>query len=85
MNKLCEAVMHDDEGLLQQFVEYMINPVIANAIHLIKDEQSWKQASQSLPSSNSCPRDHADLDQSYIAQSYLPRNMAASGREIVGN
>ena len=52
VDEICEAVMHDDEGLLQQFVEYMIGPIMTSSIHQIEDEQSWKQASQSLPAPN---------------------------------
>lgn len=44
---LSKAVMHDDGGLIQQFVEYMARPSIANTIRQAKDERSWKQASQS--------------------------------------
>ena len=66
---LSQAVMHDDGGLLQQFVEYMVRPSIADAIRQLKDERSWRQASQSL-SVPSRSLDHAKLNQGYADRSY---------------
>jgi len=38
-------MMMDDEGLLSQFIEYTIGPVVAASFHQIKDERSWAKAS----------------------------------------
>ena len=35
----------DDEGLLKQFVEYTIGPIIAASFRQVKDERSWTKAS----------------------------------------
>lgn len=48
LDKLSEAMMMDDEGLLSQFIEYAIGPVIAASFHQIKDERSWAKASMWL-------------------------------------
>jgi len=45
LDKLSEAMMMDDEGLLSQFIEYTIGPVVAASFHQIKDERSWAKAS----------------------------------------
>ena len=46
-NELANAVMHDDHGLLQQFLEYTVSPMIMSSIAQLQDERSWEEASQS--------------------------------------
>ena len=46
-NELANAVMHDDNGLLQQFLEYTVGPMIISSIAQLQDERSWEEASQS--------------------------------------
>lgn len=46
LNTLSDAIMHDVDGLLHQFVEYMVGPVIVNSLREIKDERSWNRASR---------------------------------------
>lgn len=46
-NELADAVMRDDNGLLQQFLEYTVGPMITSSIAQLQDERSWEEASQS--------------------------------------
>ncbi len=46
-NELANAVMRDNNGLLQQFLEYTIGPMIKSSIAELQDERSWEEASQS--------------------------------------
>ena len=46
-NELANAVMRDDNGLLQQFLEYTVGPMITSSIAQVQDERSWEEASQS--------------------------------------
>ena len=47
-NTLSEALMLDDEGLLQQFIEYTIGPLVAASARQIEEENSWRLARQSF-------------------------------------
>lgn len=47
LNALSVGIMHGDDGLLQQFVDYLVGPIVAKSIHEMKDERSWTKASQS--------------------------------------
>ena len=47
LDKLADAVMLGDHGLLQQFIEYTVEPMIHSAVTQVKDEESWKEARQS--------------------------------------
>ena len=47
LNALSVGIMHGDDGLLQQFIDYMVGPIVAKSIHEMKDERSWTKASQS--------------------------------------
>ena len=46
LEKLAHAMVMDDEGLLSQFVEYTIGPIIAASFRQVKDERSWAKASK---------------------------------------
>ena len=46
-NEIANAVMRDNNGLLQQFLEYTIAPMITSSIAQLQDERSWEEASQS--------------------------------------
>ena len=46
-NELANAVMRDNNGLLQQFLEYTVGPMITSSIAQLQDERSWEEASQS--------------------------------------
>jgi hypothetical protein len=39
--------MLDDHGLLQQFIEFTVGPIITSSIAQLEDEESWAEASQS--------------------------------------
>lgn len=39
--------MLGEKGLLQQFVEFTVAPIIQSAIKQLEDEDSWEQARQS--------------------------------------
>ena len=47
VNELAHAVMRDDHGLLQQFIEYTVGPLITSSMAQLQDERSWEEASQS--------------------------------------
>lgn len=36
--------MLGDEGLLQQFIEFTIGPIVTAAIQQVQEEMSWQQA-----------------------------------------
>ena len=44
LDKLSQAMVMDDEGLLSQFVEYTVGPIIAASFRQVKDERSWTKA-----------------------------------------
>ena len=46
-NELANALMRDNNGLLQQFLEYTVGPMITSSIAEFQDERSWDEASQS--------------------------------------
>ena len=46
LSTLSNGIMHNDGTLLQQFVEYVIGPIIIDSIRETRDRRSWKQASQ---------------------------------------
>ena len=46
LSTLSDGIMHNDGALLQQFIEYVIGPIIIDSIRETKDRRSWKQASQ---------------------------------------
>lgn len=46
LNALSAAIMQGDDGLLQQFIEYMVGPIIVKSIQEMKAERSWMKASQ---------------------------------------
>lgn len=48
LDTLAERLMMDDGGLLQQFIEYKIGPIVHAAFREIQEEISWNRASQSL-------------------------------------
>ena len=47
LSELADAVMRDDHGLLQQFLEYTVGPLITSSMAQLQDERSWEEASQS--------------------------------------
>ena len=47
LSELADAVMRDDHGLLQQFLEYTVGPLIISSMAQLQDERSWEEASQS--------------------------------------
>ncbi|KAL8794910.1 MAG: hypothetical protein Q9195_002622 [Heterodermia aff. obscurata] len=44
LSTLSDGIMLNDGALLQQFVEYVIGPIITDAIRETRDGRSWKQA-----------------------------------------
>ena len=46
-NELANAVMRDNHGLVQQFLEYTVGPMITSCIAQLQDERSWEEAGQS--------------------------------------
>jgi hypothetical protein len=48
LHALSESLMLDDDGLLQQFIEYTIGPIVTASIRQVQEERSWQQARQSL-------------------------------------
>ena len=49
LETLTDALIFGDHGLLQQFIEYTVEPIIHSAVAQLEDEESWKEARQ-LPS-----------------------------------
>lgn len=47
LDKLADAMMLGEKGLLQQFVEFTVGPIIQSSIKQLEDEDSWEQARQS--------------------------------------
>ena len=46
LDQLSDAVMLENHGLLQQFVEFIVEPMIKSSIAQLEDEDSWKDASE---------------------------------------
>lgn len=49
LDKISTAVMLEDNGLLQQFIEFTVGPIITSSIIQLEDEESWEEARQSSP------------------------------------
>ena len=47
LEKLSSALMLEDHGLLQQFIEFTVGPIVKSTIAHVEDEDSWQEASQS--------------------------------------
>ncbi|KAL8951043.1 MAG: hypothetical protein Q9222_002957 [Ikaeria aurantiellina] len=48
LDALSEGLLMEDQGLLQQFIEYTVGPIVHQAFRDVEDERSWKRASQWL-------------------------------------
>lgn len=48
LDALAESLMMDDQGLLQQFIEYTVGPIVHHAFLEVEDDRSWHRASQWL-------------------------------------
>lgn len=46
LNSLANSMMLDDEGLLKQFLEYTLGPIIQDSFRQVGDERSWDIARQ---------------------------------------
>ena len=46
LDALTESLMMDDQGLLQQYIEYTVGPIINHAYLEVEDDRSWSRASQ---------------------------------------
>ncbi|KAL8656556.1 MAG: hypothetical protein Q9210_000193 [Variospora velana] len=44
LDALAEGLLMEDQGLLQQFIEYTIGPIVHEAFHEVEEERSWKRA-----------------------------------------
>ena len=47
LDDLARSLIHEDGGLLQQFVEFTVAPIIKSSLVKFEDEKSWALASQS--------------------------------------
>ncbi|KAI4108682.1 MAG: hypothetical protein LQ339_002198 [Xanthoria mediterranea] len=45
LDALAESLMMDDRGLLQQFIEYTVGPIVQHAFLEVEDDRSWHRAS----------------------------------------
>ena len=48
LDALAEGLLMEDQGLLQQFIEYTIGPIVREAFQEVEEERPWKRASQWL-------------------------------------
>ncbi|KAI4177779.1 MAG: hypothetical protein LQ343_000243 [Gyalolechia ehrenbergii] len=46
LDALAEGLLMEDQGLLQQFIEYTVGPIVSEAFREVEDERSWKRARQ---------------------------------------
>ena len=46
LDALAEGLMMDDQGLLQQFIEFTVGPIVHQAFLEVEDDESWNRASQ---------------------------------------
>ncbi|KAL8657908.1 MAG: hypothetical protein Q9226_001458 [Calogaya cf. arnoldii] len=44
LDALAESLMMDDQGLLQQFIEYTVGPIVHHAFLDVEDDRSWNRA-----------------------------------------
>ncbi|KAL8736831.1 MAG: hypothetical protein Q9181_002295 [Wetmoreana brouardii] len=44
LDALAEGLMMDDQGLLQQFIEFTMGPIVHAAFRDVEEERSWKRA-----------------------------------------
>ena len=52
IDELAKIMMTEEGGLLQQFVEFTIAPIIRTSVRLFEDEKSWARASQWFQDAN---------------------------------
>ena len=50
LDQLSKRMLLEDNGVIQQFIEFTVGPIIKASIAQFNDESSWKEASQSSPS-----------------------------------
>ncbi|KAL8734883.1 MAG: hypothetical protein Q9166_001235 [cf. Caloplaca sp. 2 TL-2023] len=46
LDALAEGLMMDDQGLLQQFIEYTVGPIVHQAYQEVEDDRSWSRAGE---------------------------------------
>ncbi|KAL8710945.1 MAG: hypothetical protein Q9220_004544 [cf. Caloplaca sp. 1 TL-2023] len=44
LDALSEGLLMDDQGLLQQFIEYTVGPIVHQAFRDVEEDRSWKRA-----------------------------------------
>ncbi|KAL8764212.1 MAG: hypothetical protein Q9184_000181 [Pyrenodesmia sp. 2 TL-2023] len=44
LDALAEGLLMEDQGLLQQFIEYTLGPIVHEAFHEVEDDRSWQRA-----------------------------------------
>ncbi|KAL8721177.1 MAG: hypothetical protein Q9225_002102 [Loekoesia sp. 1 TL-2023] len=44
LDALAEGILMENQGLLQQFIEYTIGPIVHEAFQEVEEERSWKRA-----------------------------------------
>ena len=49
LDKLSELLLLEDDGIMQHFITFTVEPIIKGAIAQHNDVESWKEASQSSP------------------------------------
>ena len=54
LDQLSKSMLLEDNGIIQQFIEFSVGTIIKASIAQFNDDLSWKEASQSLPSGSRC-------------------------------
>ena len=52
LDELSRIMLLEDNGIIQQFIEFTVGPIIKASIAQFDDESSWKEASQSSSSAS---------------------------------
>lgn len=83
LDALSDMLMSEEEGLLDQFVEFTLGPIVEKAFSEVKNERSWAKASE-WPKVVVSARLLADCEQRNFGLSYSGRSISEGGRSLLG-
>ena len=85
LEQIANTVMRKNDGLLEQFIEYTLGPIVLKAIDQNKLERSREEAGQWLLGDNVLHRHETDEMQRERDNTYFEPNILESGRTTHGS
>ena len=85
LDQLTSTLVRQNDGLLQQFIEYTVGPIVLKAMNQIKAERSREEAGQWLPGKNLLDRKTTNIIQREDDGFYFKLNTSKNGKTIPGS